>query len=268
MNEPRADDDLLDLLVDDELGEAQRRDVLAWCEREPDGWRRCALAFLEAQSWAQALRDGGNRELGVGSGERGYEVPATRVGPCLSASSSHNSEFPMRNPERAGTSAPRSAQPIGRSNTWLFPLSMAASFLLAFTLGLLIRGGTLSRTATPSQNAIDDARNNQVALESPDAALGGRTQRPLDNVRLVWDGPPGQSQSIELPVVEGKSLDENWLHSDSSAFPPEILRALEKMGHRVEQRRELVPFEMQDGRRLIVPVDQVEVQPVSRRAYQ
>src|ERR1017187_5596583 len=45
-----------DLLVDGELSETDRRDLLLELEHEPDGWRRCALAFLEAQCWKAELR--------------------------------------------------------------------------------------------------------------------------------------------------------------------------------------------------------------------
>src|SRR5271165_2973202 len=45
----------VDRLVDGELGEADRRALLVQLEHEPDGWRRCALAFLEAQCWKAEL---------------------------------------------------------------------------------------------------------------------------------------------------------------------------------------------------------------------
>src|SRR5690606_26200494 len=31
------------------------RELLSRLEAEPDGWRRCALAFLQAQAWREAL---------------------------------------------------------------------------------------------------------------------------------------------------------------------------------------------------------------------
>jgi anti-sigma factor RsiW len=45
----------IDRLVDGELPDDDRRVLLRRFETEPDGWRRCALAFLEAQSWREAL---------------------------------------------------------------------------------------------------------------------------------------------------------------------------------------------------------------------
>ncbi len=45
----------IDRLVADELGTDDRRALLARLESTPDGWRRCALAFLEDQAWRSAL---------------------------------------------------------------------------------------------------------------------------------------------------------------------------------------------------------------------
>ena len=46
---------LFDRLVDNELTTQERRELLATLDREPEGWRRCALAFLEAQEWRAAM---------------------------------------------------------------------------------------------------------------------------------------------------------------------------------------------------------------------
>ena len=46
---------LLDRLVDGELDEAARAALLRELDGEPGGWKRCALAFLEAQAWRQAI---------------------------------------------------------------------------------------------------------------------------------------------------------------------------------------------------------------------
>ncbi|MEJ7637798.1 MAG: hypothetical protein WKF75_07380, partial [Singulisphaera sp.] len=55
-DDPTTDDPLqIDRLVDGELDPAERHALLVRFETEPGGWRRCALAFLEAQSWREAL---------------------------------------------------------------------------------------------------------------------------------------------------------------------------------------------------------------------
>jgi hypothetical protein len=52
---PPVDDRLLDRLVDGELGNDERAALLAALDAHPGGWRRCALAFLEAQAWQVSL---------------------------------------------------------------------------------------------------------------------------------------------------------------------------------------------------------------------
>ena len=47
---------LIDLLVDDELDEKDRKGLLLKLDGSPDGWKQCALAFLETQMFARALR--------------------------------------------------------------------------------------------------------------------------------------------------------------------------------------------------------------------
>jgi len=48
-------DDALDRLVDGELTETRRKEVLLKLGDEPNGWRRCAMAFLQAQAWTKDL---------------------------------------------------------------------------------------------------------------------------------------------------------------------------------------------------------------------
>jgi len=50
------DEVMLDRLVDGELSAEHRRAFLAAIEHTEEGWRRCALAFLEAQSWRSEFK--------------------------------------------------------------------------------------------------------------------------------------------------------------------------------------------------------------------
>lgn len=265
---------LLDLLVDGELSEAQRRELLLWCERDPEGWRRCALAFLEAQSWSQELAGFDPDSLlaiGRQGGELQTNLPHDQSEPNLRPASESDAGRQL-----AGRGAPR-----WRVVGW--PLAMAASFLVSFALGLWARGGWLNSSSDDSQPApanmpanmiakqdlIDRLRQESTSREAPQAPVRStRPQESLGQVRLVVDGPNGRSDEIELPVVEGIAADADFVQSPPAALPLEVQRVLERMGARVQQQRELVPLRMQDGRRLIVPVDKVEVHPVGNRAYQ
>lgn len=214
---------LLDLLVDGELSDSQRRELLAWCEREPDGWRRCALAFLDAQSWSSVL--GQMTHGGLAAGDRPLSDDPLWAAPSADA---------------VVVERPKAAVPP----SWLVSaLALAASVLVAFSLGLWARGG------------LTDGKQRTMA--SQDAG---------DKVRLVVDDP-GAADEVQLPVVEGRRPDD-WLRGQPAAMPREVQQALERLGHRVRQQRQLVPFPLEDGRRVVVPVDQIDVQPVTNRMYQ
>lgn len=235
---------LLDLLVDGELDEVQRRELLGWCEREADGWRRCAFAFLEAQSWSKVLGD-----LADGGASKRFETALYR--PALSASLSRPQTF-------------------GSLRNWGTMLAMAASVVLAFTFGLRIRDaertGEIAPAGQPSLNVVDNQADTHPTSTNPTATLSGRREQGPASARLAVGG--SSADESQVPVVAGGQLDGGWLLSQPSALPDEVRRALERMGHRVEQRRRLVPYRLGDGRRVVVPVDQVEVRPVGDQEYQ
>src|SRR6185437_1033525 len=99
----RSRDDLLDRLVDGELSEGERRSLLARLGAEPDGWRRCALAFLEAQCWREALG----------------APPSAETKPRAA-------------PVSGRSNAPRRVRSLA---------ALAAGMLVAFVLGWAARGG-------------------------------------------------------------------------------------------------------------------------------
>jgi hypothetical protein len=233
-NPPTSDDRRFDLLVDGELSEAARRDLLSGLDDEPGGWRRCALAFLEAQSWRQAFG--------------------------------------------AVVSPPKAKSPPKRSAGWFrfggpagTLLAMAASFAMALILGAVVE--TIWSPGTPGlgSGGPDIAAQTQGGTPggnvgrhetSPDSSPG----KPEGGPPKVWRvelpgtaGPGGERQTIPLLAEERDQVSENWLQSLPTPLSPDVLEQLQKAGLRVEQRRRLLPWRMKDGRRLVVPVDEVEL---------
>lgn len=70
---------LIELLVDDELPVEEREELLARCQREPDGWRRLAEGFLEAQALRRSLRESARPAIGSGRGWLGPLCAAASV---------------------------------------------------------------------------------------------------------------------------------------------------------------------------------------------
>lgn len=232
-----------DLLADGELDEARRRELLASLDERPDGWRSCALAFLEAQGWRRGLQEAARS--GSLSGE--HADPSVRpAGPVKM-----NLQWPSRE----------------RMN---LVLAMAASFLTAFGLSLLWRGGW---------SGSDGARTGKSAVEVAGTQPGekgmngrkGATQlhtNGLDDrvgsVTLAADGLSGGNR-VQVPFVSVDRFDPGLLSGQPDAVPEELIRELKRTGHRVRQTRQLVPIDLQDGRRLVLPVDQMDVHFVGDR---
>jgi len=258
MNEPErdttrrdmtADDDRrFDLLVDGELNPAERRRLLANLDDEPGGWRRCALAFLEAQAWRE--------DFGV------IRTEADSAVPSVSAAS------------------PRKRSRLLSTTRTL--MAMAASFLAALAMGWYAfgpeRAGSVpggapvevaEKGAVPDRQSVDAAP--QPADQRPETAPENMnaTERPWRWVTLTPDeGIPDGTEPIRLPAVETDRVDEAWLRSLPEGVPAQVLDALREAGHRVRHERRLVPFRLGDGRNLLVPVDEVDVHYVGNELYQ
>ena len=69
-----------------------------------------------------------------------------------------------------------------------------------------------------------------------------------------------------MPAVELDKIDEKWLRSIPPAVPPEVMQIFERAGYRVQQRRGLLPARMRDGRRLLFPLDEVDIHYVGNPA--
>ncbi len=231
----------LDLLVDGELSDEERREVLSRLDTEPDGWRRCALAFLEAQTWREGMR---------------------------AAASDSVVEMAAASPKR---------QPACRRLPGV--LAMAGCFLVALGLGAAVdelAGRRSSRSTAPvpgvAQVADGSAAKESTNLEPSPAASATRapeTAVPYQYVSIPAEDPvSGKAESIRMPVVPQEYLGEGWPYQIPSVLPDRVVKTLKQQGHEVVQHRRLVPFQAADGSRVVFPVDEVELVPVGNRGYQ
>jgi anti-sigma factor RsiW len=233
------DQRLLDRLVDGELNDAERRELLLRLERTPDGWRWCAAAFLEAQAWRGEARD------------------------MISPQPAHS--------QTAGLSAklqPASLAAARPSVQIWMPLALAAGLLVATTWVFLNRNP--DATAPNGQPVAGNPPTGspiQVAGD-PSIAPSQRVAPQAQNLQLVVNGGPDGRRNVEVPLVDAAGMDEALFGQWSQSLPPEVIRMLEQNGHQVVRERRLVPFNLNDGRRVVVPMDQVEIRPVNMQTFQ
>jgi hypothetical protein len=263
MNMEVKDDNLqFDLLVDGELNEEDRHRLLTRLDGEPDGWRRCALAFLEAQCWKHALCVLGEDAVDTG------KVGATGS-LSASADTTRADKLPVAPTSTVAPPLPVAPSPgrwRWRPNRVVTALAMAASFLVAMWLGTVVRDVWQGHRGVPGGSA-----SPQVAQQNEPQPFTNPGPLPDGPWRMVTVSAPsvgtGPNASFSLPAVERDSIDDQWLGSLPPAIPENVRQALSRAGHEVQQRRALVPIPLNDGRRLIVPVDEVDVNYVGNPSY-
>jgi hypothetical protein len=237
------DDALFDRLVDGELSADERRRLIASLDDQAagptDGWRRCALAFLEAQSWGGAMRQMVRPQQSAQQAVRAVEVASAAT------------PVPM--------GRRRQASPAG---AWL---ATAAAVLVAFGLGWQAN----DRKLVGADLLVDSGANNVVPNAAVPAEAPAARLPDADAITLVVHDASGQPQRVQVPLVEGARLGEQFGASPEWAAPA-FRRQLAEQGIDFKTRRRYAPlyFEQQNGVvPMVVPVDDAVITPVSRTMY-
>lgn len=232
------DEQQIDLLVDNELSRENQRELFDRLEEVPGGWRRCALAFLEARAWKSDL-----------SGAANPKSDTTNHAPTASA------DLEL-------------TQNANKSNMNYRWWTLAAMALLSFTLGIASGRQYFQSNPTPSIGGSDHAPEiAQQALPKPE-------EPEQSTVKWYEMEVPGNQNNptFSVPVVEGLAPEvaQQWLSQgqQQTSLPAELRRQLEREGHRVIEERGLVPVSVGDGREVWLPYYEVEIQPGSARGFQ
>ena len=222
-------DGLIDRLVDGELDDAARRAVLARLDTEPDGWRRCALAFLEDQAWREAVSVIADTAA----------IPAARA---------DGVNAPIQ-PYAAATFRARRAGPR------LAPAAIAAAVLLAF-------GAGWARRAPPRGGTARHGRAPVLAASQS----SGVSREPRTN-------PPGTPSSAIEPILRRlpsrSVIPTSIVEKPARRLPlsQPLRKQLQEQGYRVERHQGLMSMDLENGRTVALPVDEVEVRYVGNRVY-
>jgi len=223
------DQRMLDRLVDGELGEGQRRAVLERMEGQPELWRRCALAFLEAQSWRQ--------ELTAVRGERTEIVPTPR------------------NVAVVRTTSRRSLASL---------MILVASFLLAFVLGRaswpLWNGATKAPVADATGN-----RTKPGDVLSEERKVDGNQRVAVASQGAQEETLPAEFVLPVTYVLDAAELEET---QPAPIFSSTQLHELQRMGISLNQQQRLVPLALDGGETMYLPVDDVQFRYVGRPKIQ
>jgi hypothetical protein len=226
-NQPLDEVVLLDRLVDGELSGSERHQLLESFDKRPEGWRRCALAFLEAQSWREEM---GQVARGDVSETNAPKSPASSVAPGHKASWSSIA-------------------------TWL---AMAASLLLAFGLGIMHRerGQSVAGTSAHSTGQVAKA-------PTPDIILPPKSTLPSNAVTFFVKDDGGHMQPVRVPLVDANTLDKELGMTFQTGVPDDVRNQLKDSGYAVKSKRQYAPLWLENGRPLVLPVEDTNIVPVS-----
>ncbi len=240
------DERLFDLLVDGELSTEEQRELFARLDARPEGWRRCALAFVEAQAWRSDLRP-------VTAVRAEAQPPSPAALPIEPTG--------MAKPDEVSPSPAPFTRAIRLPSWTQAALTLAASVLCAFFLGLEARRHWPVAAVPKTIAVVPDVP--RVAEKAPSADHPATLVSQNELVGALTLGRTPQ-ESVEVPVFRGPEY-EQWVRDQPSAIPEDIRRAMEASGHHVEVERRFVPLTLEDGRQVIVSVEDVEVRPANNR---
>ncbi|HID22194.1 MAG TPA: hypothetical protein EYP14_07310 [Planctomycetaceae bacterium] len=249
----------IDRLVDGELDERQQRALLARLDRTPDGWRRCALTFLEDRAWRRQMSrliQPVHNEDSARVRSRRVRKPTWQTTRLLAVCASWLAAFGLgagwmwlteagRSPE-----APRRAEPVAAVQSAQTPSSPSRR--------AEIQGhqpSSVSAGAAP----VDAAKDQAVTT------TGGPSR--AESLRLLVQHRSGETEVLDVPVVDVLNAEELWRTQQRTAAE-RLRERLERLGHRVRTQRWLIPVPLRDGRQLVLPVEELDVQPTRFASYQ
>jgi hypothetical protein len=228
----------LDRLVDGELSPQEYRALLAALEAEPGGWRRCALAFLEAQAWSAELRAVCRSDPPT--------VLVVRRPPT-----------PLRGWLRRGSVV----------------VAAAVLLLVAFGLGWFWNGTGPPRSLAVTGNEANGVPTAALARQDGVSPTGLEPQPavedtvgPWGDITLVADGATGTEHEIRVPLLPLDGAAAMRVLETEAPVPHDVQQALRHLGYEVRRDRRWTPVRA-NGHQVIVPLEQVEITPVANRAY-
>jgi len=239
----------IDRLVDGELAFDARRSLLKSLDATPGAWRACALAFVESQSLGQEL---------------------TAI---------------------AGEAAPRdldlrpAVQARDAAKGWLAlaASALAASVLVAFGLGTVATDwlapglaagpaptGLPAAGGAPSgPAAIADDASQVPAIHPPvavDQSLLADGSLDDESLTLWVEDRQGGRRSLTAPLVDAATLDREHGLTFPSAVTAQVRQDWEGRGYQLSSRQRYAPLYLGNGQPLVVPVEDVQIVPVSGTA--
>ncbi len=182
----------LDRLVDGQLDDGEYRELLRHIDDDPDGWRQCALAFLQHQ----ALQ----RELNELSSDAGNPWPDS------GEESDANSQLAELSLQSAGDVRSMRWVNVGLARSFQVAAGVAVALVAGLALGIGLRSHTTTLTQPRNGNsgiqsafrqAVEQSRQGSVAGENRElTAVQFSPRRASSRYDAERDGPVAEEPHL------------------------------------------------------------------------
>ena len=142
-------------------------------------------------------------------------------------------------------------------------LAVAASLLIAFTLGTITRNGG-------GPIAVNNAGN--VGPPIADVVPPPRVNEPgaansTDALTLFVRDDTGRTRPLRVPLVDAATLEKQLGLQFQSGVPADVRAQLQNRGFDVRSKQSYAPLWLENGRPMFVPVEDTQIVPVGRNVY-
>lgn len=226
----------LDRLVDGELSPAAYCELLKHLEQVPGGWRRCALAFLQAQAWGHDLS------------------PTNRLTWTTERALARDRECDQPDDKPL-------AVPTVRCSAWMrragWATAWAASLIVAMWLGRVEE-----KAAVPSR-----APSPAVVVNPPTTGVPAATTPDTSTWTVVVDrGWQTSNGDVALPLYDADAEQARRYLQTRSRVPQDWEQRLRASGRSVRRSWQYSTLQLPDGRDAVIPIEQIEIVPITVQA--
>ncbi len=237
----------LQALVDGECTSSERRTLLAACEQDPATWRDLALAFLEEQEFAKGIS---------------AISPMRQFSDPTNGNASPAAPILLQGEPLGGTSS-------GNRRGWIpswGPVLAASLIGLAAFLG----GRAMEKNVGNARPGVILAKDSVALPSSQDRRNGTAGVADEWNRSLVADSNVQQLPETDLrvkvddsyiPIFNPRELDPSIVMAMQQLEIQKANQKLRRQGFEIYTRPEYLTGQLQDGRQLVVPRQQVGLRP-------